>query len=172
MATIKQKIAFKEVLNGSTISGAMVKAGYSATTATTTGKLTNTDGWQELLDKHLSDESLARHHRELLEARQPAYFVFPKAMEDEEIIGHVQAAGFEVIVVRPSDKGKLAFYSTVDSNAQKSAIDMGYKLKGHYAPEKQITLTATLLDVLTDLEHEKTKRTARKTKKIPAEVAE
>lgn len=68
MPTIKQKKAFKEVLNGSTISGAMIKAGYSKTTASTTGKLTKTKGWEELMDKNFPDELLAKKHREGLNA--------------------------------------------------------------------------------------------------------
>lgn len=66
MATFKQKAAFKEVLNGSTISGAMVNAGYSETTASTTGKLTNTKGWKDLMKQHLPDSALAKRHRQLL----------------------------------------------------------------------------------------------------------
>ena len=66
--TIKQKKAFKKVLKGSTISGAMKEVGYSDTTCTTTGKLTNTQGWQELMDKYLSEEDLAKVHKEGLKA--------------------------------------------------------------------------------------------------------
>lgn len=147
MPTIKQKTAFKEVLKGSTISGAMIKAGYSETTATTTGKLTNTDGWKELIEKHLSDDILTKSHRELLEQKQLAYFTFSKAMSDEEIIEHVNAAGFDVIVVRESDKGKLAFYSIDDANAKKSALDMAYKLKGSYAPDKNININMNVKSI-------------------------
>lgn len=60
MALIKQKLAFKEVLKGSSISSAMRKVGYAATTASTTGKLTNTRGWQELLNKHVSEAKLTK----------------------------------------------------------------------------------------------------------------
>ena len=58
--TIKQRKAYKEVLKGSTITSAMVKSGYSETTASTTGKLTNTKGWKELLDKTISDRKLVK----------------------------------------------------------------------------------------------------------------
>jgi len=66
MATLRQKVAFKEVVNGSTISGAMVKAGYSPSTSERTNKLTRTKGWNELMEKHLPDSSLAKRHRQLL----------------------------------------------------------------------------------------------------------
>lgn len=70
MATIRQKNSFKKVLNGSTISKAMVLSGYSKKTATSTGKLTNTKGWKELLELHLSDKELALKHKELLNKRE------------------------------------------------------------------------------------------------------
>jgi len=68
MPTIRQKKAFIRVLNGSTISKSMVKAGYSETTASTTGKLTNTKGWKELMDKYLPDDKLAKVHNDGLKA--------------------------------------------------------------------------------------------------------
>ena len=74
MPTTKHKKAFKEVLNGANISKAMIKADYAPSTARSTGKLTRTKGWQELMDKHLSDSLLAKRHRELLnktESGQP-----------------------------------------------------------------------------------------------------
>lgn len=110
-ATIRQKKAFKEVLKGSSISSAMRKVGYSKTTASTTGKLTNTQGWQELLDKHLPDDMLSQRHRELLDKRDTISM----------------KVGKKWITI---DKGP-------ETNAVKSALDMGYKLKGHYAPEKK-----------------------------------
>ena len=69
-ATIKQKKAFKEVVNGSTLKGAMQKVGYSVETSKRTNKLTRSKGWQELLDKHLPDSLLAKRHRELLNKRE------------------------------------------------------------------------------------------------------
>lgn len=84
-----------------------------------------------------SDDMLAEKHNELLNQKQVAYFVFPKRMKDEEIEEKVNSAGFNLIVIRFGEKGKYAFYSTNDSNAQKSALDMAYKIKGTYAPEKR-----------------------------------
>ncbi len=95
------------------------------------------------------DEELARHHKELLNHKQVAYFVFPKYMDDEEITEKVNAAGFEVIVIRFGEKGKYAFYSNTDANAKSKGLDMAYKIKGSYAPEKkQIELDDELLEVV------------------------
>lgn len=68
-ATIKQKRAFKEVgVNGGNISKAMVAAGYSVEVAKRTDKLTNTKGWQELMEEYLPDELLTKVHVEGLAA--------------------------------------------------------------------------------------------------------
>lgn len=91
----------------------------------------------ERYSDRFSDEELAQHHKKLLNQKQKSYFVFPKSMEDEEIIDKVNKAGFEVIVISPGDKGKYAFYSIDDSIAKKAGLDMAYKLKGSYAPEKK-----------------------------------
>lgn len=96
MPTIRQKRAFDKVLKGMPITHAMKEVGYSETTSANTGKLTNSDGWKELMDKHLPDEKLAEKHNEFLN----------------------------------SDRQEIGI----------KALDMGYKLKGSYAPEKSINL--------------------------------
>ena len=68
MATIKQKKAFKAVVNGSTLTEGMKLAKYAPTTVARTNKLTRTKGWLELMEKHLPDSLLAKKHREGLDA--------------------------------------------------------------------------------------------------------
>ena len=97
--------------------------------------------------EQLTGEMLVEKHLELLNQKQINYFVFPKTMTDEEIIGHVNANGIEVITVRESDKGKMAFYSMPDAQAIKSGLDMAYKLKGEYATDPDKT-TNILMPVL------------------------
>ena len=69
MPTIKQKLAFREVVEkGRSVSGAMRDVGYSPNTAIDPSKLTKSDGWQELMEKHLPDRLLAKKHKEGLDA--------------------------------------------------------------------------------------------------------
>lgn len=89
------------------------------------------------LDELFPDDFVYEKHHQLMSNKQVAYFVFPKSMSDEEITAHVDSVGIKVIVIRESDKGKLAFYATLDTNAVKSGLDMLYKIKGTYAPEKK-----------------------------------
>ncbi len=92
------------------------------------------------IDDALSDEKLRQAHEELMNQARFEYFVFPKAMEDTEIEEKVSAVGVELVVIQPGEKGKYAFYKTIDANARKAAIDMAYKLKGSYAAEKKVNL--------------------------------
>lgn len=68
MATIKQKLAFKQAVKGSSLTKAMVAAGFSPKSAKHTNTLTRTKGWQELVDKYISEEDLMKVHREGLKA--------------------------------------------------------------------------------------------------------
>lgn len=57
--TLKQKRAFKAMVeNGGNVSKAMISAGYSAPTAKTPQKLTESDGFQEILRKSGLTEEL------------------------------------------------------------------------------------------------------------------
>jgi len=113
MPTIKQKLAFKEVVKGSTISGAMKEAGYSDSTSKRTNKLTNSDGWQDLMDTYLPDKDLARVHKEGLEAGKTIY-------KNNNATHEVEEVGYEA-----------------DYAVRHKYLDTAYKLKGVYAPEKK-----------------------------------
>ena len=88
----------------------------------------------------IPDKLLLEKHEGLLEQKELAYFVFARSIKDEEIEEHMEANGLDLIVIRPTDKGKMAFYSIPDANAIKAGLDMAYKLKSSYAPEKQETI--------------------------------
>ena len=92
---------------------------------------------KKTIAEQLPDELLVKKHLSLLEQKQLAYFVFRRSITDEEIEGHMQANGLDLIVIRETDKGKMAFYSIPDANAIKAGLDMSYKLKGSYEEDKQ-----------------------------------
>lgn len=112
MSTMKQKKVMKVLSDniGMPIGQAMRKVGYSKITSKTPQRLTNSKGWEELMEQHLPDKLLAAKHKELL--------MVPKK-------------------VRTFIKGDLSTeYEELDSNAVKAGLDMAYKLKGKYAAEK------------------------------------
>lgn len=67
--TAKQKKAFKEIVeNGRNKGEAMIEAGYSENTAVAPTKVTESKGWQQLMDEYIPDELLQKVHKEGLEA--------------------------------------------------------------------------------------------------------
>ncbi len=123
--------------NGGNIGKAILDAGYSDSMSKTPQKITESKTFLEVLEDALPDDLLSKNHKELLEQKRIEYFVFPKVMDDKEIKGHVEAAGLKLIVVRLSDKGKMAFYSIPDAQAKSKALEMAYKLKGKFGDENK-----------------------------------
>ena len=113
MATLKQKKVVEKIIEnqGMAVSVAMEQVGYKKVTAHNPKNLTDSKGWNELMEQYLPDKLLASKHKELL--------TVPKK-------------------VRTFIKGDLTSeYEELDSNAVKSGLDMAYKLKGSYSAEKK-----------------------------------
>lgn len=112
MTTLKQERAIKIILKdeNKTLGKAMTEAGYKKSTSENPKNLTESDAWKELMEKYLPDKLLAKKHKELLTT--------PKK-------------------VRTYIKGDLeSEYEELDSQAISKGLDMGYKLKGKYQPDK------------------------------------
>jgi len=127
MATEKQKKAIEKVVeNNGSVSRAMREAGYSPKTAKNPKMLTESKAWEELMEKHLPDKLLAKKHKELL--------TIPKK-------------------VRRFVKGELeSEYEELDSQAISKGLDMAYKLKAKYKPEKREVTVVSIGEVLDELD--------------------
>lgn len=173
MPTIRQKIAFKKTVeNGGNVSKAMRDAKYGKTSKNPK-KLTQSKGWQELMDEYLPEKDLARVHKELTLSTKVDHMVFPLGPEDEDDINFSGAKVFkkekedtdeaelpepykerttltdkEIIEmlaevnckVRRIVHGETArhvYFWAPDSKARKDGLDMAYKLRGSYAPDKK-----------------------------------
>jgi len=134
MPTIKQKLAFKEVLNGSSITKAMKVAGYAPTTSSTTGKLTNTQGWEELTSKYLNDKDLAKKHQEQLNSSKHAKLYFDIDDDNKMIEDVCKKLGVELLYIKINkDKdGKTVNVKAPDFFFRDLALDKAYKLKKRY----------------------------------------
>ena len=69
----RQKLAFKIFLENRgkmSMGEVMRQAGYSETSSQAPTSLTNTRGWQILLNRHLSEDFLANKHKYLLDGRR------------------------------------------------------------------------------------------------------
>lgn len=114
MATLKQKKAAQKITeNHGNVSKGMLEAGYSPNTAKKPSNLTNSKGWQELMDKFLPDSLLAKKHQALLNKE-------------------------EVRLKNNNETGEIDVIPTgqIDVQAVAKGLEMAYKLKGSYAPEK------------------------------------
>lgn len=112
MATLKQKRLAKKLLenNGKSVSRAMREVGYARSTSKNPKFVVESKGWQELMEEFLPDKLLAQKHKDLL--------TVPK-------------------ITKTYKEGELLIEEEeLDSNAIKAGLDMGYKLKGKYSPEK------------------------------------
>lgn len=137
-ASLKAKRAFQIMVgNGGKIGPAMIEAGYSPATADTPGKLTSTKSWQELVQEFLPDSLLAEKHEQLLRATHLEHMVFPPGAPDEEIKTLLSEVNCHVRKIRKSEMQKHVWFWARDNRAVKDGLDLAYKLKGSFAPEKK-----------------------------------
>lgn len=162
--------------NGGNITKAMIDAGYSVATANTPQKLTESKAWAELMAQYLPDDTIAEKHRELLHATTLDHQVFalgPKDekdrekyiaadrnkadkdgkeyvpidyVTDEDIVEMLAEINCKVRRIVHRETARDVYFWAADNKPRKDAIDMAYKLKGSYAPEKSLTVKVNLSD--------------------------
>lgn len=168
----------KEKKNVRSVKQAAIKAGYSESYADT-GRFTKTKTWQQILDEVLPEAFLAEKHKELITSGYIQHYIFPwvgdqeveeaqepqghggslkrkkakkkRGLTHEEIKAIVERVpGCKLIYIK-EDKymGQVAFFQAPDNKTQKDALDMAYKLRGTFAPEKHAVF-ATGLENLSD----------------------
>lgn len=108
MATVRQKMALAKLAeNGGSVGQAMRDAGYSEVSSKTPSKLTNSIGWNELVEEHLPDAALVKVHKEGLGA-----FKY-----------ETQLTG----------KGESQIVKVPDFSVRHKYLETGYKVKGRYS---------------------------------------
>lgn len=123
MASLKQKRAVALMVeNGGNASKAMRDAGYSHETAKNPDKLTKSLGFKSIAQS-IPDVLLSERHLELLNKRETKNVTVKKK----------DINGIEKTVTKKVDIGPDVF-------AVKHGLDMAYKIKGTYAPEKTVNL--------------------------------
>lgn len=121
----------------------------------------------EAIQSKISLQTVEKAHESLLNAVKLDYFVFPKSMSDEEIAEHVKAQGLTILNIRPSERGKLAFFSLPDGASRGKGIELYHKIHGTFAPEKKVTLNVEVSKQVDDAanilnEHYKRQLTSRR----------
>lgn len=107
----------------------MKRAGYSDEYATNPQKLRKTKSWQQLMEQYIPDDLLARKHKELLNKQ-------------------------EVVVIGKKGERETVMTGVPDANAVGKGLDMAYKLKGKYTPEKHEVMPVIVRHIT---EHESAK---------------
>ncbi len=143
------------------VSVAMVEAGFSPATAKNPSKLTKSKAWIEIMEKHFSDTDLAKAHKELMHSTRIDHMVFPlgpseeedegtddesvlaralapetTSLTDEEIKEMLAEVNCKVRRIVHGQTARHVYFWAVDNKARKDALDMAYKLKAKYAPER------------------------------------
>lgn len=165
MSKIRAKLVYKKIVENRgkpmSVSKAMEAVGYSSAYASNPQQFTRTKTAQELEKEYLPDELIAERHHELLNATDIQHYCFPKLakgcgintkikrkkggkikveeneLTNEEIKTIVESvSGCRLIYIKRDFMGAWAFYQVPDTKSRKDAIDMAYKRKGVYAPER------------------------------------
>jgi hypothetical protein len=112
---VKQRNVFKKVMNeGKSVTVAMREEKYAEATIENPKNVTESKGWQQLMEQYLPDEELAKVHQEGLKAvRIHSSMTEPDRIENDYAVRH-------------------------------KYLDTAYKLKGAYAPEKSVNLNVEL----------------------------
>ncbi len=166
MSTPNQKkvldIIQKQVQKGTKISvtKAMRESGvYSESTAKRPEKITKSKGFIKILEAAgLTDSFLAKKHSQLSRAtrlEKDTFYAQPKIeikrkkehivawihVSDEKIKEMIEGAeddptGNRVAYIKKFEKYKEVYFRVPDSVVQSKALEMGYKIKDHFAPNK------------------------------------
>lgn len=148
MANYRQKIAVQKlseiILNSKgqknvTIGRILKESGYSESVCKNPDQVTESKGFKSLLDQYLPEELVNKTHSELLQAARLDDYKMDSNLSDKEIEAIVEAVpGCKVrriLRVKGSPTVTVYFW-TPDGQTRKSAVEMAYKLRGSFAPEK------------------------------------
>lgn len=125
MATTRARKAAKIIGKTRTEAEALIQANYSPSYAKS-GLIKYTKGWKKLMNDYLPDELVVQRHQELINKRE--------------------------VIKKFNGEGELI--DQPDTQAVSKGVDMAYKLKGHYAPEKHANINLNL-DATTESKIEK-----------------
>lgn len=161
MANIKMRKVAELVKQGMPVSRAMVEVGYSKNSASQVS-VTKTKDWATLLDRGLSDNLLIKEHKTLMKAGRLDKMEFPPGpkdahalelqraldrskpdytgeieyLTDKDITEMLLASGCTVRRIVHGEKMRHVYFGCPDNRAKKDALEMAYKLKNRFAPDK------------------------------------
>ena len=146
---IRQEKTLKNLAEGKSMADAMREAGYAETYARNPQQLKEKESWQELMDRYLPRDKVAKKHQQLMDSVTVKEFNFPDKISEKDIkafadsISEVSTYTKEV-VSKTNKRGEptssshrwVVFAVIPNGMDVKAAIEMAYKLRGEYSPEK------------------------------------
>ena len=138
------------------VAEAMRSLGYSESYARSGSQLTQSDSFKQELQKYFPDQLVAQRHVELLNSTRIDHMVFPLAMSDEEITELLQSVNCTPKKFMHGETANHVWFWSPDNKARKDGLDMVYKLKGSYAPEKKqnLNVNVELSELLKELQQD------------------
>lgn len=155
-----------ELVNaGMPVSRAMREAGYTEGSAKAL-TVTKSKDWATILERELGDNMLAKEHKKLLKANRLDHMVFPTGpkteqerqdlidadinkaqadgsnyipkeyMTDDDIKEMLEGVGCTLRRIAHGEQSRHAYFWAPDNRAKKDALEMAYKLKNRFAPDK------------------------------------
>jgi hypothetical protein len=115
----------------------MRKVGYSKAYAKNPQKIKKSLSWEELMEKHFSDEKLAEVEGKQLNAAVIQNYVFAMAMTDEEIAAVIaKTPGAVLLKISHGATNNRAYFTTPDNASIGKSLDRIYKMKLKYPKDK------------------------------------
>lgn len=114
----------------------LMSMGYSPSYAQQVSRVRSSKSFAALLEEYMPDDEVLEQHNDLMRSRKLDHMIFPSTIEDEEIAQLLADVNCVLRKVVHNAQAKHAYFWSPDNRARKDALDMIYKLKGKYAPEK------------------------------------
>lgn len=133
---VNRQIAVAENMGKTSDRKAMLEAGYSQSYADNPQMIKSSKSFTQILDEVMPDTLVLAQHNSMLNARRLDHMTFPVNMEDDDIAELLSEVNCVLRKVVHGVQAKHVYFWSKDNRAIKDALDMVYKLKGKYAPEK------------------------------------
>lgn len=124
---LKHKKILEKIGKGKTLTQAAQEVGYAETTATS-GAITKTKSWKQMLDHYLPESKLLAVHDQQLNSYKLQSMLFQKQIDDEVIYELIESINSVLKKIVEIPTGKVVFYITADNQSRNKALEMGLKL--------------------------------------------
>lgn len=147
---LKHKKILEKLGKGKTLTQAAQEVGYAESTATS-GAITKTKSWKQMLDQYLPESKLLKVHDQQLNSYKLQSMLFQKQIDDEVIYELIESINAVLKKIVEIPTGKVVFYITADNQSRNKALEMGLKLHKRLTDKVEVKDT-TPYTGLTDAE--------------------